>query len=428
VPAPQVVAIADALSGAAETAALLALRTTRSRIILAARQPDADRPIPEPRDAGNQPDVLVLDIDCRQLSAAEAARAMHAALASPAARSARLIFKKVDSLLRGNIGAEVAALHAGRSAVVVAPALPALERVVRGGAVHVAGVPLHRTDAWSMERAAAPTTVSDAVAPVPTALLDLVTVRSGSLAKAIATSLAAGRVPICDAETDADLDAVVHAAASLPAVGLVGSGGLAAALGRHLGRQPHTPPPPDPPTGDLDPGHRVGLPDPTLLIVVGTAEAIAAEQVRRLVATGITPLSLPVDTLLTEGVRPQDVTRVATALDQGPVVLTLHAASAPVAAGARNLSRLLADVVAASVRACPRPVDLVLTGGETARRVLDAVGVAELTPIEQIHHGAVRCRTPTGRTVVTRPGSFGGPDSLVHITRTLRGARIPPLS
>ena len=41
-----------------------------------------------------------------------------------------------------------------------------------------------------------------------------------------------------------------------------------------------------------------------------------------------------------------------------------------------------------------RAADLVLTGGETARRTLDALGVTTLEPIAQIHHGAVQCRTP----------------------------------
>ena len=67
-----------------------------------------------------------------------------------------------------------------------------------------------------------------------------------------------------------------------------------------------------------------------------------------------------------------------------------------------------------------RGADLVLTGGETARRTLDALGVTTLEPIAQIHHGAVQCRTPDGRHVVIRPGSFGGPDSLVQIVAACR--------
>jgi 4-phospho-D-threonate 3-dehydrogenase / 4-phospho-D-erythronate 3-dehydrogenase len=86
----------------------------------------------------------------------------------------------------------------------------------------------------------------------------------------------------------------------------------------------------------------------------------------------------------------------------------------------------LAATVAAVVR---EPVDLVLVGGETARRVLDALGIEVLEPVEAVHHGAVLSRTPDGGTVVTRPGSFGGPDSLVQIARHLhkKGASVNSL-
>lgn len=73
-----------------------------------------------------------------------------------------------------------------------------------------------------------------------------------------------------------------------------------------------------------------------------------------------------------------------------------------------------------AVAALPYPTDLVLTGGETARRVLDALGVTRLRPVGQIHHGAVHCHTPDGRSVVTRPGSHGDTGSLLRIARALR--------
>ena len=64
-------------------------------------------------------------------------------------------------------------------------------------------------------------------------------------------------------------------------------------------------------------------------------------------------------------------------------------------------------------------MDLVLTGGETARRVLDALDVHRLSPRGSVHHGAVVSTTDDGRTVVTRPGSFGGPDSLLAVLGAL---------
>jgi D-threonate/D-erythronate kinase len=62
---------------------------------------------------------------------------------------------------------------------------------------------------------------------------------------------------------------------------------------------------------------------------------------------------------------------------------------------------------------------LVLTGGETARAVVDAIGITTLHPVHEIHHGAVESVTTDGRRVVTRPGSFGTADSLVAIVRYL---------
>lgn len=57
--------------------------------------------------------------------------------------------------------------------------------------------------------------------------------------------------------------------------------------------------------------------------------------------------------------------------------------------------RALSAALAALTTAWPGRPDLVLTGGETARATLDALGVRELEPVDEIHHGAVHSRTPT---------------------------------
>ena len=258
--------VADDLSGAVEVAAMLGAR----------------------RIALGHADGDVIDLDTRELPPDEAARRIKAL-------DGRITFKKIDSLLRGNVQAEIEALS---GELIVAPALPVEGRTVRGGVLHVHGVPQ----------------------PTPP-------------------------IPLLDAETDADLDAIV--AAAPPDATLVGSAGLAAALGRRLGATP--------------------LPRPTprdVPLLVGVGTRAADEQVKRL---------------------------------RGVEVI-----------------RGTAKEVARRIAAAP-PADLVLTGGETARRTLDALGVTTLEAIAQIHHGAVQCRTPDGRHVIIRPGSFGGPDSLVQI-------------
>ncbi|WP_346345769.1 four-carbon acid sugar kinase family protein [Streptomyces sp. 11-1-2] len=253
-PNRRLLAIADDLSGAAEVAAALCSRTTRSRVLLVGR-PDVGngggvsaggaRAL-HPRHPG---EATVLDLDSRYRPATEAAEAVRDALrlSSPDGEAdgdtdaETLVLKKIDSLLRGNVAAEIAALAEGGAGVVLAPALPIAGRVVRSGVVHIGGVALHEGDAWRAETLPPPASVAQALGGLPTALIPLTTVRASppALLAALRAAVAAGRVAICDAETDADLDAVVEASlAEGPRMRLVGSGGLAVALGRHLTTAP----------------------------------------------------------------------------------------------------------------------------------------------------------------------------------------------
>ncbi|MEU7747635.1 4-hydroxythreonine-4-phosphate dehydrogenase PdxA [Nonomuraea sp. NPDC049158] len=424
-----VLIVADDLSGAAESAARVMMRGTRTRVLLTHDAVRGERDLA---------DILVVDTDSRHRPPAEAGAAVRSTLA--AASAGRLIFKKIDSLLRGNVAAEVAALAAPGAAVVLTPALPGLDRVVRDGVLYVAGVALHQVNAWAVDGVPAPASVEAALAPLPARVLDLATVRSDRLADAIASCARDAHIALCDAETDQDLDAVLRASLAVPSVRLVGSGGLADALGRHLrGLGPaageHSPVPqpvsrpdswpvsrPDSRRGGVgSPGPLVvtggGAGSPAPLVVVGSAEPVAAEQVRRLAEAGAVPVALPLTALLGTPDGREPLPRIP--LGDRTVVAYLDSAGVVLPAASRDLARRLADAVADAVRAYERPVDLVLTGGETARRVLDALQVRELTPLGQVHPGAVHSRTADGRSVVTRPGSFGEADSLVEIVRAL---------
>src|SRR5206468_2177186 len=106
---------------------------------------------------------------------------------------------------------------------------------------------------------------------------------------------------------------------------------------------------------------------------VGSAADIAAQQVERLLAAGARELRLPsVGGPLLPGVT---VLRPDATVGEDPRVV--------VAALARAVTALDPG---------PAGADLVLTGGETARRVLDELGIDELEPLTQIGHGAVRSR------------------------------------
>ncbi|MFD3473585.1 four-carbon acid sugar kinase family protein [Streptomyces sp. NPDC058695] len=385
-----VLALADDLSGAAETACALGGPV---RLSLTAA------------DVAESPAAhdLVVDLDTRHLPAAGAAYAVRTALRAAQAGPPRLLYKKVDSQLRGHLAAEAAAYAEGAGAVVIAPALPVAGRTVTGGVVHVNGVPLHCTDGWRAERAAAPRSLPEALSglPVRTVPLDVVRSEPAVLEAEFRRIADSGAHPAPDAETDADLDAVAAAALRLgPGCRLLGSAGLALALGRALVRPAAVAHPPAP-AQDRAP----------LLFVVGTAEPAAIAQIAHLTALGAHHVPLdPVD-LAAGTVRPPLIA-AAPAL----TVLSIDGSAGLRPGAGRSLSAALGALAAAY----PGRPDLVLTGGETARTTLDALGIRELEPLGEIHHGAVHSRTPDGRRVVTRPGSYGAEDSLLRIAAALR--------
>ncbi|MHA6799146.1 four-carbon acid sugar kinase family protein [Bounagaea algeriensis] len=393
--------IADDLSGAAETAAALLSGFGTARIDLStpARTGPRCGAVDPAQHAHSPPPLLVSDVDCRYCSPAAAESAVRAALGTHPERQA---FVKIDSLLRGNPAAMLAAVD---GPVVLAPALPAGGRTVRDGVLHVDGVPLHHSQSWAAEGTSPPPSVAAATASGRCRTVPLSAVRSTGLPEVLRECVAAGEIPVCDGETESDVDAVSGAAVDVPGVRLVGSGGLAAALGRRFN------------TSETSP-RSAPNPEHALLFVIGTAHAGAAEQVRRL-GPHVQRFPLDVSDLLAGS---DSAERIAQALRHRPVALMLHAPDGTDPARSREIVQLLAAATSRAVRAAAVPVDLVLTGGETARRVLDALGVTALTPVGQVHHGAVHSRTPAGTSVVTRPGSFGGADSLARIATALRPA------
>ncbi|MDT0267533.1 four-carbon acid sugar kinase family protein [Streptomyces sp. DSM 44915] len=418
-----ILALADDLSGAAETAAALSTRETRNytdpdvpRLLLLTAHTAHPHPHPAPGGA------LVVDTDSRHRDEGEAAARVRAALslAEPPSTGAPVeavtVLKKIDSLLRGRLAAELGPLRE-RGGLVLAPALPVAGRTVLDGAVRVDGGPLSAAPAWRLEPTRAPDDIASALAPLPCRTVPLALVRGPetALSRALRDAVTHGMVAVCDAVSDDDLTriATVTRRALGSGVALAGSAAMAGALARTT--TPSAPAPGAP--RQLPPADH---PRP-LLLVVGTAEPSARRQTKRLARAGVPVLSLPGTELLTD---PGAAATALAAAARHPVsAVTLAETLVEAPPGA--LTGALADAVARS----GTPADLVLTGGATARAVIDALGHPTLAyggPIHrperpgEVEYGAVRLLAPDGRTVVTRPGSFGGPDSLLTIARSLR--------
>jgi len=214
---------------------------------------------------------------------------------------------------------------------------------------------------------------------------------------------------VCDAETDADLMAIALAGlhASAPIV-WVGAGGLAHVVARAL-----------PAASQAAPPRRQHIRGP-ILAVVGSMTSVAQAQAQRVAAEGVTHVRvLPAD--ITGMTLPM---RVNAALDRSEDVLVTIETPVPVEGeGQAHLVSQLGAALAPSVLRCVG--GLVLTGGDTATGMLQALECTGLDLVAEIEPGVVLSTTagPRAWSVVTKSGSFGVSATLATAVRYLRGLR-----
>jgi uncharacterized protein YgbK (DUF1537 family) len=385
----ELVIIADDLTGAADSAALMTRRGSTSIVL----DPDEEWPPAE---------VVAVDTDSRHR-----APGLAAARVAAAARRARQlgapVFKKVDSTMRGNIAVELRALtgalggEAVRPLVVMAAAFPAMSRTTVGGVVHVDGT---RLDAHGSDGDLVGLLTRGGLRTRPLGLRALAA--AAELAAALDAAHAAGEhAVVVDGVTEQHLETVAAAArlARCPLV-LAGSGGLGRALAgpaaeasvvEDAGERPPWA------VGEAQGGHA--------LVVVGSHAPQARAQLARLAERGVRIVWL-------DGPTERTSARLRDGLRSGPVALAPDAAAPVVRGEAPRVARALA---AATVAALDEAGHLVTTGGETARAVLGTLGVTRLDVLGELEPGVVRCAVPgRGLRLTLKAGAFGDPDTLLR--------------
>lgn len=407
--------VADDLSGASDSAVQLARRGLGSVVLLAPARID--------EHAGAE--VVAVDTESRALPADEAYCRVRAVAGLLRAAGYTRILKKVDSTLRGNLGAEIDAVldGLGLDLALVAPAFPATGRTTLGGRQRVHGVPVSDTEAahdpaTPVREAHLPTLLAGQ-SRRRTGLVGIGTVRAGrdaSLREIRALRARGVDLVVLDAETDADLRAIAAAgtAAALDAL-WAGSAGLAGALAEIWG-------------GAESAG---GIPAVSpgsgpVLLVAGSRSETTRRQVRRYRARpGVMTVEVAPADLLGGGEAGEHCVRaLADALAHGRhAALTLMLGGAPLGAGAAPLlADTLGSAAARAVREA-RPRGLILTGGDTARAVCRALGVPGLRLLGELEPGVPVSAVlgMDGMHAVTKAGAFGSPDALVRALDALRG-------
>lgn len=339
----------------------------------------------------------------------------------------RWIYKKIDSCLRGNLGAEVDALldALGFDAALVAPALPAQGRTTLGGIHRVEGTPLAQTRfASDLLTPIICSSVAEILAHQSRYKIGRIGVDayadSGHLQRAVQRERELGcRLIVCDAATQAHLDRIAallvqNADHLLP----VGSAGLATSLVRQPSSNPTVEPEP-------------ALNLERLLIICGTVAQVTREQLDALLGRypGARHELVP-EWLIAASVRDRRryATDLLTAWTGGILALTVRPPPSPgprvtpeqVASGLAGLAYLALEIIRTGL------VDgLFLSGGETADAFRRAAGGEAIELQREILPGLVLGHWLGGVTdglpVVTKAGAFGKERTLVTLYERLAG-------
>lgn len=407
--------IADDFTGALDTGVQFAARGIKTRVVVG-----ADAALTH-----QNADVLVVDTETRHLPAAQAYAAVEGLVQRAKYAGFAYLYKKTDSALRGNVGAELAALlsASGSRQLAFLPAFPQMNRVTKNGVQYIDGVPVTESpfgvDPFEPVRHAAVTDLLAEQTDLPAASFPALAADSSVPAEE--------GILVFDAATVDELRSTGRALLNNGGLRvLAGCAGFGAVLPELLG------------LGGAD----VTCPalDPRLLVICGSVNAITLAQLDKAEQAGFTRLRLtPHQKLMPDYWRSADGRMT---LDHIEETLAAHpyniietndeGGNEPTATAADALGltreemrvRIASGVgqLVGALFASPAVGTLLLTGGDTLLQCMNSVGVHELEPICEMEHGVVLARFGCGGTtryVITKSGGFGQADLLTALAKRI---------
>ena len=396
--------IADDFTGALDTGVQFTARGIQTQVVV---NPDVDF-------AAHDTTVLVVDTETRHLPAEQAYKIVSRLTDRARQSGVRYIYKKTDSALRGNIGAELsAALKAsGEKQLFFVPAFPQIGRVTKEGIHYISQVPVAESpfgqDPFEPVRYSEVTELIASQCDLPAVSLPAL---SGQ--ESIPEDK---QILVFDAESTDDLYSTGRQLASQGRLGvLAGCAGFAAVLPEILG---------------IDSGHPVSVPklDTRLLVICGSVNPITTAQLDYAEQRGfrrlrLTPeqklepnywqtqeardLLVSIEEMLAENSR-----CIIETNDEGGNQPTADYASA-LGIDLDTLRVRIAGSLGQLVKgifSSPSLGTILMTGGDTLLQCMNCLGVNQLEPICEMEKGIVLARfTCNGHTrhIITKSGGFG---------------------
>ena len=427
--------IADDLTGANDSGVQLVKKGLRSSVVFDYH----------PLTTGQiEMDALIIDTDSRALSKNEAYEAVQKAALFLKQNGFTHMYKKVDSTLRGNLGAEIEAVTKifEPDFCIIAPAFPRIGRTTKNGIHYLHGIPLTETEVAKDPK----TPVLESSIPQlleSQANQKVGLVRTGDLGSDLAlwkSELTHWREKgvqwlVFDAETDEHLKSIASCISSITEkVVWVGSAGLAEYLPEELGLV------------NVDSVKPLEVKNTDVLVVSGSLSSVTRKQISRLLemdgimATEVDPLTVFEEDDRWERWKQTYVKKLNSTYQEGfQAVLFVdsssenreHTAEAGKRLGlspsqvSNRISKGLGEIASEFLKQNSSVKGLVLTGGDTAKDVCRQIAASGLELLKEVEPGI-----PFGRLagdhemyMITKAGAFGTEITLVNAVLALKGER-----
>ncbi len=366
--------------------------------------------------AANDAAVLVVDTETRHLPAAEAYAVIAKLTREAMSAGVFSIYKKTDSALRGNIGAELSALlkTSGERRLPFLPAFPQIDRVTRDGVHYISGVPVTESpfgiDPFEPVRHSVVRDVIASQTPVETC----------SVAAGAEAPEAFEGICVYDAATQGEVDAIASRLLADGPVLIAGCAGLAAGVARALG------------VSELP---LAGLPQGNVAVVCGSVNPVSVVQCAYARAAGVPEWTVseeqkkdsrwagsPEFSEFAHDVVASWETRPLSVVDASAYTPAPDGASpAPAVRDqvAANLGALSLAVARAHTRADGY---LFVMGGDVLLALVEAARVRTLKILGEVTTGVVASELVVDGVpvnVISKSGGFGEPDLFLRVSERL---------
>ena len=383
--------IADDFTGSLDSGVQFAARGANVKVVTDSHYNFAD---------SDNLDVLIFDAETRHLPPDKAYKIVYEFLKRV---NVPYIYKKTDSGLRGNIGAELSACMDALNydSLVFVPAFPAMNRITKNGIHYIDGVPVAKSMFGS-----------DPFEPV----------KFSSVQEIISSQTSKTGIKIFDAESDSDMKAIAQNNNLRLSAGCAGFAGVLADVLGFNGRGAKIPEMPE-----------------KFFMVCGSVNPVTREQVKFAVKNGFKHIALSVGEKLNPAWPDSEECRESAKkwLDEiknfNAILDANNDSDSDLANEYINAHKLSIDDVRINIsravtKAAKNLLDmglearLMCVGGDTLLALMNAVNVKELIPVCELAKGVVLTSfIYNGKNfyIMAKSGGFGEADLLVKLAGNL---------